>query len=85
MTLDIIICTDRTRIELMTPGSAVRNDSVSQSLYRLLYAARLKSPLNKITVMVSIAFDPIMHHGLDPDQDRLFVGPDLDPNCLQRL
>ena len=24
-------------------------------------------------------------NGLDPDQDRHFVGPDLDPNCLQRL
>ena len=23
--------------------------------------------------------------GLDPDQDRCFVGPDLGPNCLQRL
>ena len=23
--------------------------------------------------------------GLDPDQDRLSVGPDLGPNCLQRL
>ena len=22
---------------------------------------------------------------LDPDQDRSFVGPDLGPNCLQRL
>ena len=22
---------------------------------------------------------------LDPDQARRFVGPDLDPNCLQRL
>ena len=22
---------------------------------------------------------------LDPDQDLHFVGPDLDPNCLQRL
>ena len=22
---------------------------------------------------------------LDPDQDRQNVGPDLDPNCLQRL
>ena len=21
----------------------------------------------------------------DPDQDRRFVGPDLSPNCLQRL
>ena len=24
-------------------------------------------------------------NGLDPDQARLFVGPDLAPNCLQRL
>ena len=24
-------------------------------------------------------------NGFDPDQDRHFVGPDLGPNCLQRL
>ena len=24
-------------------------------------------------------------NGLDPDQDRHFVSPDLDPNCLQML
>ena len=24
-------------------------------------------------------------NGLDPDQDQHFVGPDLGPNCLQRL
>ena len=24
-------------------------------------------------------------NGLDPDQERYFVGPHLDPNCLQRL
>ena len=24
-------------------------------------------------------------NGLDPDQARHFVGPDLSPNCLQRL
>ena len=24
-------------------------------------------------------------NGLDPDQDRLYVGPDLGPNHLQRL
>ena len=23
-------------------------------------------------------------NGLDPDQDRHYVGPDLGPNCLQR-
>ena len=26
-----------------------------------------------------------MLYKLDPDQVRHFVGPDLDPNCLQRL
>ena len=26
-----------------------------------------------------------MSKGLDPDQDRLSVGPDLGPNCLLRL
>ena len=26
-----------------------------------------------------------MPYGLDPDQDRHFVGPDLGPNCLHRL
>ena len=24
-------------------------------------------------------------NGLDPDQDRHFVSPDLGPNCLQKL
>ena len=26
-----------------------------------------------------------MSNSLDPDQARRFVGPDLGPNCLQRL
>ena len=26
-----------------------------------------------------------MSNSLDPDKARHFVGPDLDPNCLQRL
>ena len=26
-----------------------------------------------------------LSNGLDPDQDRHFVGPDLGTNCLQRL
>ena len=26
-----------------------------------------------------------MSNSLDPDQDQQIVGPDLDPNCLQRL
>ena len=24
-------------------------------------------------------------NGLDPDQDRRYVGPELGPNCLQKL
>ena len=27
----------------------------------------------------------IVSNSLDPDQDQRFVGPDLGPNCLQRL
>ena len=27
----------------------------------------------------------IVSNSLDPDQAECFVGPDLDPNCLQRL
>ena len=26
-----------------------------------------------------------MSNSLDPDQERHYVGPDLGPNCLQRL
>ena len=26
-----------------------------------------------------------MSNSLDPDQDRHFVGPDMGPNCLQKL
>ena len=28
---------------------------------------------------------PSVSNSLDPDQARHFVGPDLGPNCLQRL
>ena len=27
----------------------------------------------------------ILSKGLDPDQDQHFVGPDMGPNCLQRV
>ena len=27
----------------------------------------------------------MVSNGLGPDQNRRYVGPDLDPNCLQRL
>ena len=26
-----------------------------------------------------------MSNSLDPDQDQCFVGPDMGPNCLQRV
>ena len=49
-------------------------------LFRLLIffsklAFSIKSFRNKISVS----------NGLDPDQDRRSVGPDLGPNCLQML
>ena len=28
---------------------------------------------------------PSVSYSLDPDQARHFVGPDLDPNCLQQM
>ena len=39
------------------------------------------------TVWIQIRTDRIIRlsNGLDPDQDRHVVGPDLDPNCLHRL
>ena len=33
----------------------------------------------------SIRSTMTVSNGLDTDQDRRFVGPDLGPNCLQRL
>ena len=30
-------------------------------------------------------FQEYVSNSLDPDQARHFVGPDLDPNCLERL
>ena len=34
---------------------------------------------NSLRITIRVA------NSLDPDQARHFVGPDLDPNCLQRL
>ena len=41
----------------------------------------LKLTFSKISFRNTIR----MSNSLDPDQARLFVGPDLGPNCLQRL
>ena len=32
-----------------------------------------------------VNFFQSVSNNLDPDQDHIFVGPDLGPNCLQRL
>ena len=32
-----------------------------------------------------LSWIPSVSNSLDPDQARHFVGPDLGPNCLQRL
>ena len=45
----------------------------------------------KISLFLVVAFSQIIFRNisrvpssLDPDHARRFVGPDLDPNCLQR-
>ena len=52
---------------------ACRSLFLSQSKKKNIY----KKKTNALTSRVS--------NSLDPDQDRHFVGPDLDPSCIQRL
>ena len=41
---------------------------------------------SKLTFVKKSSINTIrVSNSLDPDQDRHFVGPDLVPNCLQRL
>ena len=41
---------------------------------------------SKLTVSTNSFMEPIrVSNRLDPDQDRLLVGPDLGPNCLPWL
>ena len=51
--------------------------------YMIFVVCRLysKSKFSKISFRNAIR----MSNSLDPDQARHFVGPDLGPNCLQRL
>ena len=39
----------------------------------------------KLTLTKNLSGIPSVSNSLDPDQARRFVGPDLGPNCLQRL
>ena len=47
----------------------------------LLIFISSKSSLSKVSFRNTIR----VSNSLDPDQARHTVGPDLDPNCLQRL
>ena len=81
---------DRAGIELATPGSAVRHASVARHVtdcatrpgvpgFRLVSGIPiLNLSLLAVTCHLLITFA----NSLDPDQDRLNVSPDLDPNCL---
>ena len=49
--------------------------------YRAIMALLLKLTFSKKSFRISIR----VSNSLDPDQACQFVGPDLGPNCLQRL
>ena len=72
---------DRTGIELATPGSAVRHVSVARHVTDC--ATRLGFLLFECWIFFNTMIR--VSNSLDPDQARHFVGPDLGPNCLQRL
>ena len=40
---------------------------------------------NKVSTKNSFRYAIRVSNSLDPDQARQFVGPDLGPNCLQKL
>ena len=45
----------------------------------------LKLTLSKNSSMNSFRNNIRVSYNLDPDQDRLFVGPELGSNCLQKI
>ena len=52
----------------------------------LCFCCRLLSIFSKLTFSLNSFKNTIrVSNGLEPDQDGCSVGPDLDPNCLQRL
>ena len=59
------------------------------ALYLLAFEVFLSSadffPNNDQLLKFSFRNTTRVSNSLDPDQARPFVGPDLDPNCLQRL
>ena len=54
-------------------------------LYAFVVICRLFSELTVYKKEDKIRSTIRVSNGLDPDQDRRSVGPDLGPNCLQRL
>ena len=58
------------------------------SLHAKLFFMLLLSSANffKIILIISVTIRvSTRSNGLDPDQDQQSVGPDLGPNCFQRL
>ena len=52
----------------------------------IFHAFLSSADFSKITFSINSFGNTIrVSNGLDSDQDRQFVGPDLDPNCLQWL
>ena len=49
------------------------------------FLCRLMTFFNEICFKISVRNNTRVSNGLDPDQDRHSVGPDLGPNCLQML
>ena len=45
------------------------------------FLSKLTFPKNSFRTTIRLK----VSNSLNPDQDRNFVGPDLNPNCLQRL
>ena len=54
--------------------------------YLVIFHAFLSSSFSKRTFLnISFGSTISVSNSFDPDQARHYVGPDLGPNCLQRL
>ena len=61
----------------MIPNNFPRKDSGT--------FVHIASSTNSAGLVISNTILSLYVKGLDPDQDRHFVGSDLDPTCLQKL
>ena len=66
--------------------AAVKQSHYTSSaiLWKLFYISNLFSKKKENTLKPSFRNTIRVSNSLDQDQVRLFVGPDLGPNCLQR-